>query len=75
MIGNNIAQYRKDRKIRQQQLADAIGVTRTTLSRIENGAWQPSADTMKAISDHLQVPLGEIFFNPDVLQNNTVLTP
>ena len=71
MIGNNIAKLRKEKNITQQTLANAIPMTRSNLSRIENGAWQPSADTMKAISDFLNVPLGDIFFNPDVLKNNT----
>lgn len=81
MIGNNIAKFRKSRKLTQQQLADAIKVERTTISKIENGVWQPSGDTMKAISDVFQVPLGEIFFNPDVLnfktnnETNSVIQP
>ncbi|MCY0893074.1 MAG: helix-turn-helix transcriptional regulator [Acidibacillus sp.] len=71
MLGNHIAKYRKAKGLTQQQLADAISIERTTLSKFENSAWQPSADTMKAISDILQVPLGEIFFNPDVLNFDT----
>lgn len=75
MLGNNIAKIRKAKKVTQQELADGIGIGRTALSKIENGVFHPSAETMKAISDYLQVPLGEIFFNPDVLKNNTDRKP
>lgn len=71
MLGNNIAKLRKKKKITQQELADAIRISRTSLSKIENGVFYPSAETMKAISDYLQEPLGEVFFNPDVLKINT----
>lgn len=70
-LGNNIAKLRKERKITQQELAEALGIKRTSLSHIETGFYTPSAKTMKKISDYLQVPLGDIFFNPDVLKSET----
>jgi DNA-binding XRE family transcriptional regulator len=66
VIGNRIAEHRQKRGITQQQLADAIKIGRPALSNIENGKFQPSAKTMRVISDTLQTPLGEIFFNPSV---------
>lgn len=74
MLGNNIAKIRKEKHITQEQLANAIGIDRTALSRIENGAWYPRAKTMKLISDYLHMPIGDIFFNPDVLLNYTTDT-
>lgn len=71
VLGNNIAKLRKRKKITQQELADALGIKRTSLSHLENGLYTPSAKTMKKISDFFQVPLGEVFFNPDVSGNNT----
>lgn len=71
VLGNNIALIRKELKITQQDLADLIGMERTSLSQIETGAYNPSADTMKKISDVLGRPLGDIFFNPDVLNFKT----
>ncbi len=70
-LGNNIAKLRKERKITQQELADALGIERTSLSHIETGFYTPSAKTMKKISDYFQIPLGDIFFNPDVLKIET----
>lgn len=34
---------------------------RTSLSQIETGAYNPSAETMRKISDALKRPLGDIF--------------
>ncbi len=52
-------------------MATQIGIGRTALSRIENGAYSPSAKTMKKISDYFNLPIGDIFFNTDVSKNNT----
>jgi transcriptional regulator with XRE-family HTH domain len=38
----------------QQALADAIGITRETLSRIENGAW-PLPDTLEGLMRELEI--------------------
>ncbi|WP_213591065.1 helix-turn-helix transcriptional regulator [Paenibacillus woosongensis] len=71
VLGNNIAQIRRELKMTQQVLADLIEIERTSLSQIETGAYNPSADTMIKISDALKRPLGDIFFNPDVLKFET----
>lgn len=65
-VGNRISHIRRLKKITQQQLADGIGILRTSLSQIENGLYAPSSETMLKISDHLNMPLGDIFFNPNV---------
>lgn len=71
VLGNNIARLRKELGVTQQELADMIDMERTSLSQIETGAYNPSAETMKKISDALRRPLGDIFFNPDVLKFKT----
>ena len=71
MLANDIKKYRKLKRATQEEMAKQIGIGRTSLSRIENGAYFPSAKTMKKISDYLNVPIGDIFFNTDVSKNNT----
>ncbi|MGK9250865.1 helix-turn-helix transcriptional regulator [Paenibacillus humicus] len=71
VLGNKIAEIRRERGITQQELADGIGMRRTSLSQIENGMYYPSSETMLKISDFFQLPLGEIFFNPGVLKIET----
>lgn len=70
LLANNIKKLRKIKRIKQTDMAKQIGIGRTALSKIENGAYFPSANTMKKISDFLNEPLGDIF-NTNVLENNT----
>ena len=67
MLGNNIRKLRNEKNITQAEMAKQIGIGRTALSKIETGAYFPSASTMKKISDYLDEPLGTIFFNENVL--------
>jgi len=71
LLDNNIKKYRKLNSATQEEMAKQIGIGRTALSRIENGAYSPSAKTMKKISDYFNAPIGDIFFNTDVSENNT----
>ncbi|MBO0602529.1 helix-turn-helix transcriptional regulator [Sporosarcina sp. E16_3] len=71
MLANNIKKYRQTINATQEEMATQIGIGRTALSRIENGAYSPSAKTMKKISDYFNLPIGDIFFNTDVSKNNT----
>lgn len=71
IIGNKIAEIRKELGMTQQELADIIKFERSSVGHIEIGSWYPSAETMRLISDALQKPLGDIFFNPDVLGSGT----
>ena len=72
MLANNIKEYRKMKRATQEEMAKQVGIARTSLSRIENGVYLPSAKTMKQISDYFNVPIGDIFFNADVLRNDTM---
>lgn len=49
-----IREKRMDGCWTQQSLADAIGVTRETISRIEHGAW-PLPDTLEGLMRHLEI--------------------
>ncbi|MFK3889775.1 helix-turn-helix domain-containing protein [Sphingomonas sp. NPDC079357] len=42
----------------QQTLADLVGVTRETISRMENGAW-PLPDTLYGLMRHLEIDWGD----------------
>jgi len=66
MFANHIKELRKQMNLTQAELAERVGIGRTALSKIENGAYYPSAKTMKKISDVLNKPIGEIFFNTDI---------
>ncbi|WP_160394941.1 helix-turn-helix transcriptional regulator [Paenibacillus sp. MMS18-CY102] len=65
-IGNRISRIRKQRGITQQQLADALGIDRASLSQIETCRYSPRAETIRKLSDFFQLPIGDLFFNPSL---------
>jgi len=42
MVKNRIEEIRKERGVRQEELAKALGVSRQTISSLENGRYNPS---------------------------------
>ena len=56
-IGSKIKNLRKSRKITQQEFADKIGVSRSTLSCYEIGQRTPSLKTLQQIADMFGVGL------------------
>lgn len=55
-IGTTINQLRKERKLSQSELAQAAGITQTSLSQIENGQNRPNQKTLDAICKKLGIP-------------------
>lgn len=62
---NNIVLLRKRNKIKQQQLAAAVGVSRQAIYSIERGIFTPTADTAIKIARFFGKPVEEIFFLDD----------
>lgn len=58
---NKLREYRELREITQSQLAQAIGVKRTTISMIESGANRPSLKTALKLSKYFGVSVEELF--------------
>lgn len=56
-IGNKIKQTRLQRKLTQQQIADECGISKSMLSRIENGHKATAVATLSKISECLNVSL------------------
>lgn len=56
-VGNKIKNLRKSQKITQQDFADKIGVSRSTLSCYEIGQRTPSLKTLQHIADMFGVGL------------------
>ena len=55
-LAHNIARLRKASGKSQDALAEETGLSRITLSRIENGHLTPGADTLYSLADALCVP-------------------
>ena len=58
---NKLAQIRREKKIGQSYLVDMLGVSRQTISSIENGRCTPSRDLALDLADLLGLPLEELF--------------
>ena len=62
---NRIAELRAAKGLSQQQLADAIGVSRNTISTVETGRFTPSVVTALQLAQYFAVPVEQIFrFEP-----------
>lgn len=56
-----IKEILKQRGVTQKGLAEKIGVSVISISRIAKGEQNPSLDTLQKIADALGVPLTELF--------------
>ncbi len=61
ILDNNIAKLRSKQKISQQDLADAIGVSRKTISTVETGRFTPSVVIALKMARYFEVPVEKIF--------------
>lgn len=54
-IGERIALFRKINKISQQEFADAVEISRTHISKIENNNDMPSTKLLREIAEHYNI--------------------
>lgn len=65
LIGDNIRDVRKQRKLSQQQLAEKCGVTNTVISAYENKKKIPSLVTIGGIAQALGVGIDRLYFGDE----------
>ena len=58
---NRIEEIRKARGIRQEEFAKAMGVSRQTISSLENGRYNPSILLAYKIAKHFGMTIEEVF--------------
>lgn len=58
---NNIRELRKSKSLRQEDLAEILGVTRQTIIAIENNKYDPTLELAMKISKYFEVSVNEIF--------------
>ena len=61
MVKNRIEQIRKERSIRQEEFAKAMGVSRQTISSLENGRYNPSILLAHKIAKYFSMTIEEVF--------------
>lgn len=63
---NKIQELRKSRKVTQNELADAVNVTRQTIISLENGKYNASLILAHKIAQYFGISIEEIFiFNEE----------
>lgn len=63
VVGSNIRKWRLMKEIKQETLASEIGVSKATLSLIENGKADPSLSRIHRIAAVLEVPEEKLLFS------------
>ena len=58
---NRIEEIRTERGIRQEELAKAMGVSRQTISSLENGRYNPSIMLAHNIAKYFGMTIEEVF--------------
>ena len=58
---NNLEELRKERGIKQEELADVLKVSRQTISSLENGRYNPSIILAFKIAEYFNKKNEEIF--------------
>lgn len=59
-IGNNLKIVRKRKRMSQEEVATALGFTRSTYSGYENGVAQPSLENLIVLSDFYAIPIDDL---------------
>ena len=58
---NRIEEIRKARDVNQEELAKALGVSRQTISSLENGRYNPSIELAYKLSKYFGLTIEEVF--------------
>ena len=58
---NRIEEIRKERGIRQEDFAKSMGVSRQTISSLENGRYNPSILLAHKIARYFEMKIEEVF--------------
>lgn len=63
--GSIIQKFRKERNLTIKELAEQVNITSSMLSQIERGQANPSLNTIRAISQALDIPLFKFFMEKE----------
>jgi transcriptional regulator with XRE-family HTH domain len=61
LVGRKIRELRKEHKLTQVELSSRIGIQQSDLSRMEQGEYRVSLDTLFRILAEFQMSMGEFF--------------
>jgi HTH-type transcriptional regulator, competence development regulator len=55
MLKNKLIELRKEKKLRQEDIAKILGIARTTYAMYEQGNREPDFDTLNKMADYFEV--------------------
>lgn len=61
IMKNNLAQLRRERKIKQEEVAAILSVSRQTIGSLENGRYNPSITLAFKIAKYFNMAIEDIF--------------
>jgi putative transcriptional regulator len=62
---NRLNELRKEKQLTQQELADAVGVTRATILALEKGSYNPSLELAFRLARFFKTGIEDIFSEED----------
>lgn len=65
IIGERLKQIRKTKNMSQGDIEHKTGLLRCYISRVENGHTVPAIETLEKMARAMEVPLYQIFFEPN----------
>lgn len=63
--GDRLKQLRNEKKLSQQELADKLGINRSTYARYETSATQPDYETLQKLADFFDVSIDYLLGRTD----------
>ncbi|MEQ1553076.1 MAG: helix-turn-helix transcriptional regulator [Ferruginibacter sp.] len=69
-IGANVRKWRDLRGLKQQELADKVNYSVSTISNIENDALVPTIHQIEEIAEALKINFIQLFSDPQTIINN-----
>ena len=69
IVGDNINNRRKKRKLTQEALADMVGIGQQSLSRMEKGKIAPRFDRLQRLAEVLGCQVADLFKEEEINNN------
>ena len=73
-LGDRLKKRRKDKNLRQIDLANSLGLAQTTIANYEQGTRFPNEKTLSQIADFFNISLDYLLGRSDTLINNEAIT-
>lgn len=70
---NRLIGLRKEKKMTQREVADKLGIARTTYSGYENGSREPDNDTLQKLADFFGCTLDYLLGRSEIKYNENKL--